>query len=260
MSLEKNSTLNHVSIIMDGNGRWANERAHQRVWGHIRGSSVVSDIVEEADDLGIGALTLYAFSTENWSRPLTEVKTLFSLLKKFLKKEKKRIIKNQIRFKVIGDITGLPEETKKLVSSLEEETRTFQGLKLTFAFGYGGRDEIVQAVNRFIKENPGKELDMNTLDECLMAPELGDVDLLIRTGGDQRISNFLLWQIAYAELYFTQTKWPDFKRSEFRNIINEVTQRERRFGSVVETNSLDSSLTLAEKNKQELKEMQIGTP
>ncbi len=256
MTVGTGSKLNHVAIIMDGNGRWANERAHRRVWGHVRGSSVVSNIVEEADELGLKALTLYAFSTENWSRPLTEVKTLFSLLKKFLKKERNRILKNKIRFRVIGDISKLPEETKKLILDLEEETVLFEGLKLTFAFGYGGRDEIAKAVNKFIEENPGKLVTQEAIDQYMMAPETGDVDLLIRTGGDQRISNFLLWQSAYAELYFTETKWPDFTRKEFKKIVTDVLTRERRFGNVAATDSLGESVTMAEKNKKELEELQ----
>ncbi len=148
--------INHVAIIMDGNGRWANTRSHGRVWGHIRGSRVVSRIVEEAEALEIKALTMYAFSTENWSRPLKEIKTLFNLLRKFLLLEQKRIIDNQICFKVMGDISKLPIETKKIISTLEEKTRDAKGLKLTFAFGYGGRSEILYSVNSFIKKKSGK--------------------------------------------------------------------------------------------------------
>ncbi|MEC8625205.1 MAG: polyprenyl diphosphate synthase, partial [Bdellovibrionota bacterium] len=135
----KNNPPNHVAIIMDGNGRWAQARSHSRVWGHVRGVRTVSKIVEEADDCGVKALTMYAFSTENWSRPLTEVRTLFSLLKKFLQKEKERIIRNRIKFKIIGDITALPSSTHELVKDLEEITREHEGLKLTFAFSYGSR-------------------------------------------------------------------------------------------------------------------------
>jgi undecaprenyl diphosphate synthase len=236
----------HVAIIMDGNGRWAQYRAHQRVWGHIRGSSIVSDIVQKSDDLGVEALTLYAFSTENWSRPPTEVKTLFKLLKKFLIKEKQRIIKNQIRFRVIGDITNLPEATKKLVHDLEEMTKDYQGLKLTFAFGYGGRDEIVKAAKKAVEA--GEEITEDSIGKYMYARDLGDVDLLIRTGGDQRVSNFLLWQIAYAELFFTETKWPDFTPQEFENIVKTVEQRERRFGAISETASLMNSRNAAKEN------------
>ena len=240
--------LKHVAIIMDGNGRWAQYRAHKRVWGHIRGSGIVSDIVERSDDLGVDALTLYAFSTENWSRPPAEVKTLFKLLRKFLLRERKRLLKNKIRFKIIGDIQRLPEETKDLVKRLEDETRDFDGLKLTFAFGYGGRGEIVDAVNSLISQ--GLEVTENTISSALLAPECKDVDLLIRTGGDQRVSNFLLWQIAYAELFFTETKWPDFTAEEFENILRQVEGVERRFGSVAESQSLQASRLMAKENHQ----------
>ena len=240
--------LKHVAIIMDGNGRWAQYRAHKRVWGHIRGSSVVSDIVERSDDLGVKALTLYAFSTENWSRPPAEVKTLFKLLKKFLLRERKRILVNRIQFKIIGDISKLPEETQELVKNLQEETKNFTGLKLTFAFGYGGRLEIVEAVNKLI--STGQEVTEESISSAMWAPECGDVDLLIRTGGDHRVSNFLLWQIAYAELFFTDTKWPDFTADEFENILRSVEGRERRFGSVVETQSLTDSKLMAREHHQ----------
>ncbi|MFY7991685.1 MAG: polyprenyl diphosphate synthase [Bacteriovoracaceae bacterium] len=243
------SSIKHVAIIMDGNGRWAQKRLRPRVWGHIRGSSIISNIVEAADGKGLNALTLYAFSTENWSRPIAEVSTLFNLLKKFLIKERTRLLKNNICFKVIGDITNLPVETQKLISETEEMTKAAKGLKLTFAFSYGGRSEILNSVNQFIKNNPNKEMSEKDLASSLYNPESGDVDLLIRTGGDQRISNFLLWQMAYAELYFTPTKWPDFSTSEFKKILDNVTQRERRFGSVCAESDLTSSIEKAEVNK-----------
>lgn len=227
-----NTQINHVAIIMDGNGRWATQRFRPRVWGHIRGSGVVSDIVQAADDLGIRALTLYAFSTENWRRPNEEVSVLFKLLHKFLLKERARLITNRVCFKVIGDIARLSPSTKKLIADLENETSNFEGLKLTFCFSYGSRMELTGAVNRFIEENPGKQIQEQDIDRLLMRPETGDVDLLIRTGGEQRISNFLLWQLAYAELCFTPTKWPDFTASEFKLILESVEQRERRFGGI----------------------------
>ncbi|MFZ4714020.1 MAG: polyprenyl diphosphate synthase [Bacteriovoracaceae bacterium] len=246
------SEINHVAIIMDGNGRWAQKRFHPRVWGHIRGSSIVSSIVEEADELGLKALTLYAFSTENFSRPLTEVKTLFSLLKKFLLKEKPRLIKNQVRFRVIGDIASLPLETQELIEKLQNETKDFKGLKLSFAFGYGSRAEIVKATNNWITKNPGVKMTEAHLNEGLFLPDAGDVDLIIRTGGEQRISNFLLWQSAYAELYFTMTAWPDFTPKEFALIIDQVKTRQRRFGttgaSAYELSQID-----AKTNYQKLK-------
>lgn len=247
-----NHNIKHVAIIMDGNGRWAQQRSRPRVWGHVRGSAVVSDIVEEADELGIEALTLYAFSSENWSRPQAEILVLFNLLAKFIKKERARILKNGIRFKVMGDITNLPTSTKKLIADLEAETKSNNGLKLTFAFGYGGRSELSCAINRFMKDHPGKEVTPEDIEKYLLVPDLGDVDLLIRSGGDHRISNFMLWQIAYAELFFTQTKWPDFTVSEFRDIIKQVIKRERRFGSVSELVNLKSSVELAKKNLETL--------
>ncbi len=243
------SQIKHVAIIMDGNGRWANQRFRPRIWGHVRGSGVVSDIVRAADDAGLKALTLYAFSTENWSRPLEEVSTLFRLLKKFLLKEKQRILANNIKFKVIGEIQNLPPETIKLIQEVEGLTQNSSGLQLTFAFSYGGRAEILRAVNNFTANNPGKELTESDLNSLTYRPETGDVDLMIRTGGEQRISNFLLWQMAYAELYFTPTKWPDFTASEFKKILENVSSRERRFGNVCSQSGLSDSVKTAESNK-----------
>lgn len=243
------SQIKHVAVIMDGNGRWANQRFRPRIWGHVRGSAVVSEIVRAADDAGLKALTLYAFSTENWSRPMDEVSTLFRLLKKFLLKEKQRILANNIKFKVIGEIQHLPSETIKLIYEVEALTQHSSGLQLTFAFSYGGRAEILRAVNTFTASKPGKELTESDLNSLMYRPETGDVDLMIRTGGEQRISNFLLWQMAYAELYFTPTKWPDFTASEFRKILNNVSNRERRFGNINSQNGLNESAKTAESNK-----------
>jgi undecaprenyl diphosphate synthase len=243
-------------MIMDGNGRWAKDRQRPRIWGHVRGSGIVSDIVKAADDLGVKALTMYAFSTENWSRPLTEVKILFALLKKFLLKERARIIKNKIQFKIIGDLTGLNVETQKLIKDLELETKDFTGLKLTFAFGYGSRNEIVSAVNNFIAKNPGKNIGEADLNSSLYNPTTGDVDLLIRTGGDLRISNFLLWQCAYAELHFTKTQWPDFSVNEFTEILKVVALRERRFGAINSTTDLGVTTLMAQEN---LKTIQVSS-
>ena len=246
---ERQHPFKHVAIIMDGNGRWAQIRSHSRVWGHVRGANIVADIVSEASSLGIEALTLYAFSTENWCRPLNEIKILFNLLRKFLLRERNRILKNKISFKVIGDISKLPQETQDLILDVEREGHNFEGLKLTFAFGYGGRDEIIRACNNFIYKNPGKLLTEKNLTNFLFLPELGDVDLLIRTGGEQRVSNFLLWQIAYAELYFTKTHWPDFGKDEFRKIIQETSLRERRFGYINKLRDQSESLYKAKENQ-----------
>ena len=242
-------SIKHVAIIMDGNGRWANKRFRPRVWGHVRGSAVVSDIVKASDDIGLKALTMYAFSTENWSRPLEEVSTLFRLLKKFLMKEKARILSNNIKFKVIGEIQNLPHETVQLIKEIEGLTANATGLNLTFAFNYGGRAEILRAVNAFQASDANRPMNEADLDNFMYRPETGDVDLMIRTGGEQRISNFLLWQMAYAELYFTPTKWPDFTASEFKKIIEHVSCRERRFGNVCAQKGLDLSIEKAESNK-----------
>ena len=240
----KNS-INHVAIIMDGNGRWARRRMRPRVWGHVRGAHVVSAIVEEAQKLGIEALTLYAFSTENWSRPLGEIKTLFHLLKKFLLRERQRIIANNIKFSVIGDTRQLPPETQQLIFDLKKKTEKASGLKLTFAVNYGGRTELLGAVNRHIEQLPGQKLEEKDLElEC------GDVDLMIRTGGDQRISNFLLWQAAYAELFFTKTSWPDFSRKEFREIYYAVEHKERRFGAIDSSKSYGDVCLDAKKHRE----------
>ncbi len=239
------SNLSHVAIIMDGNGRWAQQRSHLRVWGHIRGAQVVSGIVQEASDLGILELTLYAFSTENWSRPINEVRTLFRLLEKFLLRERKRLIENKVLFRVVGDISVLPAETIELINELENTTKKNKGLKLNFAFNYGGRKEIVETVNKIIAKN--EKVTHESIGDNL---DLSEVDLLIRTGGEKRISNFLLWQTAYSELYFSSTMWPDFTPEEFRVIIEEYRNRERRFGNISRTSSLEKSNLVAIKNKE----------
>lgn len=227
------NAIRHVAIVMDGNGRWAQQRLRPRMWGHVRGSNVVSAIVEYASQIKLEALTLYAFSTENWTRPQKEIATIIKIFKKFLVKERNKILDNKIQFKVIGDRANLDPSILELIDNLEEETRSFDGLKLSIAFSYGGRKEIVTAVNRFIKENPSKEISEEDISNNLYRPESGDVDLLIRTAGDQRISNFLLWSVSYAELYFSSTKWPEFNISEFQQILDNFNDRERRFGGVI---------------------------
>lgn len=215
---------------MDGNGRWAQSRFKPRVWGHIRGSKIVSNIVEAADNNNLHSLTLYAFSTENWSRPLNEIDSLFKLLEKYILKERKRIIANNIKFKVIGQISKLPTKTQKLIDSLENETSENSGLKLNFAFSYGAKDELVKAFNTVKLKYPNRDITEEDIKNHLMVSD--DIDLLIRTGGDIRVSNFLLWQTAYAELYFTETKWPEFTPELFEKILVEVSKRSRRFGSL----------------------------
>lgn len=245
------NNIKHVAIIMDGNGRWAQSRKRPRVWGHVRGASRVSEIVTYASNMKLEAITLYGFSTENWSRPLPEIKSLFKILKKFLLNERKKMIENNIQFKMIGNISKLNDETKEIIREIEAVTANNTGLKMSLAFSYGGRQEIVDATNKFMKENPGKEMTMEDLSNSLYRPETGDVDLLIRTAGDQRVSNFLLWQMSYAELYFSQTLWPDFTQDEFYQIINSVDKRERRFGSVgFDQATLENSKIIAKENQE----------
>lgn len=237
------SAIKDVAIIMDGNGRWATSRRHPRFHGHVRGASIVAPLVEAASDYGLNSLTLYAFSTENFQRPDEEKSVLFKLLKKFLIKEFQRIIKNNIRFRVVGTISALNKETQKIIANLELASAKNTGMKLNFAFGYGGRAEIINAVNRAVNLEERRLITEENFSEFLYDPEVPEIDLLIRTGGDQRVSNFLLWQVAYAELYFSKTLWPDFSIQEFINILSEVKERDRRFGNVdVLQNTSEQSL------------------
>lgn len=236
--------LSHVAIIMDGNGRWAKDRNRPRVWGHIRGSHLVSDIVERADKLEVEHLTFYALSYENLSRPNTELHVLFKLLEKFLLKEKKRIIDNNIKFKVIGDYSFVSKKLQDLIESMIFDSSQNKGLNLNFAFGHSGRKTIEQCVENFRGQNSPVSAEMI---ESFFKNETPDVDLMIRTGGDHRISNFLIWQLAYAEFYFTNTKWPDFTADQFAEILNEVQAREKRFGGIGEVNSFFESREKAKK-------------
>lgn len=238
------STLKNVAIIMDGNGRWAKERRRPRVWGHVRGAEVVREIVTTAAKSDLESLTLYAFSTENWSRPTDEITSLFKLLKKFLKKEQKTILENNIQFDVIGNYKVLDSSIVELIEDLKFNSQTNTGLRLSLAVNYGGRAEIVDAVNLFLKENPTRELTETDISNYLYNPKLQDIDLLIRTSGDQRVSNFLLWQMSYSEFHFTQTKWPDFSKEEFLAILESTKKRERRFGGLVDSKSADLSSKL----------------
>jgi len=243
-------SIKHVAFIMDGNGRWAKNRSHRRVWGHLRGAAIIPDLIEESDRLGIEKITLFSFSTENWSRPISEITTLFKILKKFLIKEEKRILNNDICFKIVGSIDRLPLETQEIIIALENKTKNAQGLKLNVAFDYGGRKEIVDAVNSFIGENEKREMKESDLEKFLYENNKQDIDLLIRTGGEKRISNFLLWQLAYAELYFTDTKWPNFTREEYCSIVKSVAKRERRFGYVTESGGRAENDLRSKKNLQ----------
>lgn len=218
----------HIAIIMDGNGRWALARGRDRIYGHRQGISATKKVVKAARRLGIPYLTLFALSTENLKRPARELNALFDLLRNYIQQEIDELVKNGVRLKVIGRVELLPQDIRKLIREALEKSKKGGKLFLTIALGYGGRDEMVRAVNqaRLTKKNLS-EKDFSAL---LDTAGLPDPDLLIRTGGELRISNFLLWQMAYSELYFTKTLWPDFAGAELRKAIRFYQTRERRFG------------------------------
>jgi undecaprenyl diphosphate synthase len=218
---------------MDGNGRWAELRGLPRIEGHRRGVERVSEVIETAGELGVKALTLYAFSLENWKRPTSEVKTLMRLLEFYLKKEISQLMARDVVFRTIGDTQRLPEDIQALIREVEEKTASNKGLILTAALSYSGRDEILRAVKKILSSGVRpEELTEELLAFHLDTAGLPAPDLIIRTSGEMRISNFLLWQGAYSELYFTDTLWPDFSKEEFLLAIQVYQQRERRFGAI----------------------------
>lgn len=225
----------HLAIIMDGNGRWAEQRMLKRVVGHQRGVETVRMVVEQASQLGIGYLTLFAFSSENWSRPKTEVRALMALLKKFVQSETNRMMKHNIRFNVIGNRAELPDEINQTLDASLTATAANSGMVLTLALSYGGRQEIIRAAAQIAREVRDGTLQPEEISEAqfnchLDTNGLPDPDLLIRTSGEMRISNFLLWQLAYTELYFTDINWPDLTINGLHNAIADYQARERRFG------------------------------
>lgn len=224
---------NHVGIIMDGNGRWAELRGLPRIEGHRRGVERSKEVIECAAELGLKSLTLYAFSTENWQRPSAEVTTLMKLLELYLKKELSRLMRDGIVFKTIGEIWRLPEDIQSVIRESEEKTSSNKGMVLVTALSYSGRNEIVRAVNKVLRSGiMPDELTEEVFSSFLDTAGLASPDLIIRTSGEKRISNFLLWQAAYAELYFTETLWPDFSKDEFLLAIQDYRRRERRFGAI----------------------------
>lgn len=223
----------HVAIIMDGNGRWAKKKSLPRIEGHRRGSEVIEPLMDTALSVGIKIVSLYAFSTENWARPKSEIEGLWSLLEYFFKSKIEKIKQKGIRIKHSGSLKNLPSTSRKIISSAIEETKNNSNIILNFCLNYGGRQEIVYAVNNWLeKKRRGEKLTIDTLDRYLYTSELQDVDLLIRTSGEFRISNFLLWQSAYAELVFLEVLWPDFKPYHLYKAIYEYQRRERRFGGL----------------------------
>ncbi|HIO90203.1 MAG TPA: di-trans,poly-cis-decaprenylcistransferase [Campylobacterales bacterium] len=223
--------LKHIAIIMDGNGRWAKKQGFfKRMVGHEEGAKRVRELTIHAQNIGLKYLTLYAFSTENWKRSEEEVSFLFKLMDRYLQKELKLFLDNDIRFETIGDLNSLPKYLQKRISDTKRQTKDFKGLTQVLAVNYGSQDEIVRAVNKAVKK--GTEVTVDSFNNMLDSSDFDPVDLLIRTGGDVRISNFLLWQCAYAEMFFEDTLWPEFTVDMLDKILEKFQQRERRFGGV----------------------------
>ncbi len=225
----------HVAIIPDGNGRWAKQQGQERTFGHVKGTANVKEIVTFAKELGIRVLTIYAFSDENWQRPLQEVEILMDLLKQYLIQERETILKNKIQLRAIGTIERLPKPVLEELKKTIELSSQNQEMILNFAVSYGARSEIIRAVQKISQDVLKGKYKPEAIDSAhfakyLYTPDLPDPDLLIRTSGEMRISNFLLWQMAYTEMYVTQTLWPDFNREEFLKALLEYQKRERRFG------------------------------
>lgn len=229
----------HIAIIMDGNGRWAKQQGQPRAIGHAAGVESVKDIVEGAAEIGLKYLTLYTFSVENWNRPDDEVNALMELLVDAVLRETPTLIKNNIRLETIGEISSLPVKCQEQLAKAKEVTRACSGLTLILALSYGSRNEIINAVKRVAEKVKLGEIDINDINDNIFANELdtknvADPELLIRTSGEQRVSNYLLWQIAYTEFYFTEKLWPDFKRNDLFEAIVNYQHRERRFGCISE--------------------------
>ncbi|QXP72737.1 isoprenyl transferase [Tenacibaculum sp. HL-MS23] len=235
---------NHIAVIMDGNGRWAKGKGMQRVFGHRNALTAIRQTADAASEIGVKFVTLYAFSTENWNRPKLEVDALMSLLVSTLKKELPDFQRKNVKINAIGNIDSLPKSAQKILAKVISETENNTKITLTFALSYGSREEIVNTIKNISKKVVNNELDIEKIDEKIINNHLytfnlPDVDLMIRTSGEQRISNFLLWQIAYAELYFTEVLWPDFRRENLFDAVIDYQDRERRFGKTseqIETN------------------------
>ena len=229
----------HIGIIMDGNGRWAKLRGKRRIFGHEAGVLKARELVETAVRIKLEALTLYAFSSENWSRPKKEVTGLMSLFQKTIEKYTSLLIDNNVRFKTAGDSSQLPSILKRKLEQMESITSENTGLKLTLAIAYGGQQEILSGIKKLIRDHEDQIIDANEITvesfkEYLLFKNLPDLDLVIRTSGETRLSNFMLWQSAYSEIHFTETLWPNFEEQEFLEIIQDYSQSDRRFGNVDE--------------------------
>ena len=229
---------NHIAIILDGNGRWAKKRGMPRSFGHVKGCENLEDICEVAKELGVKYLTVYAFSTENWKRSKEEVDGLMKLFRNYLKKCIKISQKNNMRVKVIGDITAFDSDIQESIEKLEDFSKDFSDLHFQIALNYGSRDEITRAVNRMLEDQKAGKLETpvseDTISGYLDTAGIPDPDLMIRTSGELRLSNYLLWQLAYSEFYFTDVPWPDFKKEELVTAIEKYNERDRRYGGVKE--------------------------
>ena len=230
--LQSEKLPRHIAIIMDGNGRWAQQRHLPRIMGHRKGIETVREVVRECRQLGIEVLTLYAFSTENWRRPKAEIRALMALLKKFIRSETRELHQNNIKVNMIGDLGKLPEDVMPFVQEIMDATRGNTGMILNLALSYSGRDEIIRAMRRLLAEgrHPALEITEELFSSYLDTAGQPDPDLLIRTSGELRVSNFLLWQIAYSELYITDMLWPDFEKEELYKALRDFQTRRRRFG------------------------------
>ena len=220
----------HIAMIMDGNGRWAKERGLKRTAGHKKGAEVVREITTYCAKIGIKYLTLYAFSTENWKRPKLEVEYLMKLLEKYLKEELEVYLENNIRFRAIGDLSKFSKSLQNRILKTQELTSSCNGLTQVLALNYGSKDEIIRAIKKLNEK--GLEVSEKNLESCLDTAGISPVDIMIRTSGEVRLSNYLLWQNAYSEMFFTQTYWPDFTQGELDDIISDFSRRERRFGAI----------------------------
>lgn len=234
-----NNLPKHIAIIMDGNGRWAKRRGLSRIRGHVRGVDSIREITTACAKRHIEQLTLYAFSKENWSRPRYEVEILMRLLKRYLIRERPTILDNNIRFTAIGQIEGLPKDVQKEITINKEESKSNTGMVLCLALNYGGRAEIVDAARGIVADALDGKVSLGDIDEevfkrHMYTSNMSDPDLLIRTGGDMRVSNFLLWEISYAELWVTPVCWPDFRKENLEEAIRDYSARERRYGGLIE--------------------------
>ena len=226
--------LDHIAIIMDGNGRWAQDKGMDRIFGHKEGAKSAKKVIEACSDLNINYLTLYAFSTENWNRPQFEIDSLMSLLSSMLKNEIKELERNNIVFKVVGRVEDLPRSVQNIISDVIDRTKHNTGLILSLALSYGGRQEIIDAVNKIIVSKKSEIIDEEIVKNNLYCPEIPDPDLIIRTAGEYRLSNFLLWQSAYAELFISKKNWPDFEKEDLMEALKDFENRNRTFGKLTD--------------------------